>query len=186
LLYFLGQIIYGNNPQTLSSFKLHSSQLNSRPKNKLRNDVNMRQLQIFSTKPKLDMQLFVDFCVFEWICLMWIKNCSVLIFRTILGPDQANSVKNTEINKQLHFKFWCNTEKYETVLYSSNQITKKEPKSEARDWHELSPIFLATMLFHNLKLFLKPIKNHLIAIHWYNRADQILIYEPQMLIWLVM
>ena len=41
--------------------------------------------------------------------------------------------------------------------YSSNYITKKEPKSEARvskfDWHDLSPIFLATMLLYNLKVF---------------------------------
>jgi hypothetical protein len=41
--------------------------------------------------------------------------------------------------------------------YSSNEITEKEPKSEAGvskfDWHDLSPIILATMLLHNLKLF---------------------------------
>ena len=29
----------------------------------------MRQLHIFSVKPKLDMGLFVDFCVFAWIWL---------------------------------------------------------------------------------------------------------------------
>ena len=28
------------------------------------NLINMRQLHIFSIKPKLDMRLFVDFCVF--------------------------------------------------------------------------------------------------------------------------
>ena len=27
---------------------------------------------------------------------------------TILGTDQVNSGKNTEINKQLHVKFWFN------------------------------------------------------------------------------
>ena len=36
-------------------------------------------------------------------------------------------------------------------------MTKKEPKSNARlskfDWHDLSPIFLATMVLHNLKVF---------------------------------
>ena len=41
--------------------------------------------------------------------------------------------------------------------YSSNQITKKEPKSDdclsKFDWHDLSSIFLATMLLHNLKVF---------------------------------
>ena len=31
-----------------------------------------------------------------------------MMFRTILGSDQVNSVKNTEINKQLHVKFWFN------------------------------------------------------------------------------
>ena len=55
------------------------------------------------------------------------------------------------------------------LSYSSNQITKKEPKSDARvskfDWHDLSPIFLATMLLHILKVFQKPIKHHLLAIH---------------------
>ena len=37
------------------------------------------------------------------------------MFRTILGSDQANSVKNTEINKQSHFKFWFNRKKYGAV-----------------------------------------------------------------------
>jgi hypothetical protein len=55
------------------------------------------------------------------------------------------------------------------LTYSSNEITKKEPKSEAHVskfyWHYLSSNFLATMLLHNLKVFLKPIKHHLLAIH---------------------
>ena len=50
------------------------------------------------------------------------------------------------------------------LSYSSNQITKKEPKSDARvskfDWHDLSPIFLATMLLHNLKVFQKPFSSY--------------------------
>ncbi len=54
-------------------------------------------------------------------------------------------------------------------IYSSNYITKKEPKSDDRlskfDWHDLSPIFLAIMLLHNLKVFKKPTKYHLLAIH---------------------
>ena len=53
--------------------------------------------------------------------------------------------------------------------YNSNQITKKEPKSDYRlskfDWHHLSPIFLAIMLLHNLKVFQKPIKHHLLATY---------------------
>ena len=44
---------------------------------------------------------------------------------------------------------------FETLNTYSN--TKKEPKSDARlsefDWHDLSPIFLAIMLLHNLKVF---------------------------------
>ena len=45
--------------------------------------------------------------------------------------------------------------------YSSNYITKKEPKSDDRlskfDWHDLSPIE-KLMLLHNLKVFKEPIK----------------------------
>ena len=45
---------------------------------------------------------------------------------------------------------------HELAIYSSNEITKKEPKSDARlskfDWHDLSPIFLARMLLHNKKV----------------------------------
>ena len=41
-------------------------------------------------------------------------------------------------------------------------VVKKEPKYEARvskfNWHDLSPIFLATMFLNNLKGFLYPIK----------------------------
>ena len=63
-------------------------------------------------------------------------------------------------------------------------MTKKEPKSDARlsefDWHELFPIFL-----HYIKVFLKPMKHHLVAINFHrcNRADQILTYERQIVIW---
>ena len=68
--------------------------------------------------------------------------------------------------------------------YSSNQITKKEPKSEARvskfDWHDLSPIFLAIMLLHNLKVFQKRIKHYLQALHRYNRSDQILTFDHRL------
>ena len=39
------------------------------------------------------------------------------MFRTIQGSDQANSVKNTEMNKQLYVKFWLNRKKYEAVSY---------------------------------------------------------------------
>ena len=53
--------------------------------------------------------------------------------------------------------------------YSSNQITKKEPKSDALlskfDWHDSSPIVLAIILLCNLKVFQKQLKHHLLAIH---------------------
>ena len=39
------------------------------------------------------------------------------------------------------------------ILYSSNQITKKEPTAEACvSKFDLSPIIFATMLLHNLKV----------------------------------
>ena len=52
------------------------------------------------------------------------------------------------------------------------------------DWHDFSPTFLAIMLLRNLKEFEKPKKkHHLLAIHGYNKADQILTYDRQILIW---
>ena len=55
------------------------------------------------------------------------------------------------------------------LILSQKPITKKEPKSDSRvskfDWHDLAPIFLAVMLPHNLKVFWKPIKHHLLVIH---------------------
>ena len=59
--------------------------------------INRRELHIFSIKPKLDMRLFVDFCVFPrfpWIYLSWTWNCSEQQKRTILGSAQVNSGKN--------------------------------------------------------------------------------------------
>ena len=49
--------------------------------------------------------------------------------------------------------------------YSSNYMTKKEPKSEARvskfDWH-----YFHFFWPHNLNVFLKPIKHDLLTIYW--------------------
>ena len=39
------------------------------------------------------------------------------MFRTILGSDQPNSMKNTEIKKQSYVKFWFNRKKCGAVLY---------------------------------------------------------------------
>ena len=47
----------------------------------------------YSIQPKLDIGLFVDFCVFTF-CMMWSKNCSVLICRTILWLHHTKTGKN--------------------------------------------------------------------------------------------
>ena len=39
------------------------------------------------------------------------------MFITILGSDQVNSGKNTEINKQSHVMFWFYRKKYGAVSY---------------------------------------------------------------------
>ena len=45
----------------------------------------------------------------------------------------------------------------EICKYSSNYITKKEPKFDARlsefNWHDLGPAFLAITLLHTLNVF---------------------------------
>ena len=78
------------------------------------------------------------------------------------------------------FPFWISLHTYST---------KKEPKYDdclsKFDWHDLSPIFLAVMLLHNLKVTNRPIKHHLLTIDWYNWADQVLTYDRQMLIWFI-
>ena len=67
------------------------------------------------------MGLFDDFFDFTGICLIGTLNCSEYQNRTILSSNQANSVKfmlkNTEINKQLHVKFWFDRNKYVAVSY---------------------------------------------------------------------
>ena len=56
-------------------------------------------------------------------------------------------------------------------------MSKKEPKSDD-GLSKLSPIFLAILL----KVFKNSIKHYLLVIRWYNRADQILTCDCQMLI----
>ena len=67
----------------------------------------MKQLYILSIKPKFDMGLFVDFCVFTWIWLnlSWSEPKIVLVwcseqFYVPISQIQSNLGKNTEINKQ--------------------------------------------------------------------------------------
>ena len=68
-------------------------------------------------------------------------------------------------------RYVCGMQKYhkKSFQYSSNQIAKKQPKSydclSKFDWLDLSPISLTITLLHNLKVFKKPIKHHLLAIH---------------------
>ena len=75
------------------------------------------------------------------------------------------------------------------MKYSGDKIRKTQsvhlPENHLSkfDWYDLSPIFVVMMLLHNLKLFQKPMKHHLLAIHWCNRANQILTYDCQMLVW---
>ena len=73
----------------------------------------MRQLHIFFLlNQNLTCNcLLISVGLFYWFWLIWTYNCSVLMFRTILGSAQVNSDKNTEINKQLHVKFWLHRNK---------------------------------------------------------------------------
>ena len=60
------------------------------------------------------------------------------MFRTIVGSDQVNSGKNTEINKQLHVKFWFNRKKYGGhilgVLFNIR-------------WHDFTPFLVNMYMF---------------------------------------
>ena len=55
--------------------------------------INRRQLHIFSIKPKLDMRLFVDFCVFLCFSLN-LPELNLKLFKTISGLAQVNSGEN--------------------------------------------------------------------------------------------
>jgi len=87
----------------------------------IRINCNLVQLNKYKTTPyffllnlKIYMWLLVDFCVFDWICLIWtLIFLNIKIHRIILGSDQANSVKSTEINKQSQVKFWFNRKNME-------------------------------------------------------------------------
>ena len=57
-------------------------------------------------KPKLDMGLFVDFCVFT---------CFYQFLHDVLIKLFCLDLQN---NKQSHVKFWLNWRKYRTVSYS--------------------------------------------------------------------
>ena len=77
--------------------------------------INVRQLYIFSIKPKLDMGLFVDFCVFAWIWLnLPDQNLELLCFdvqKNFMFPSgkfsQVKSTKNCMSSFGLIEKIWC-------------------------------------------------------------------------------
>ena len=83
----------------------------------------------YSIKPKLDIRLFVDFCVFT--CIYWFLHdvliklvCRSKQFYEYIMQKLVKTGKYTEINKQSHVKFWLNWRKYRSVTYSFS-FTKK-------------------------------------------------------------
>ena len=76
--------------------------------------INMIQLHIFSIKPKLDMGLFVDFCVFTiylflpvfaWCAHKIVLLCSAEQFYDHIMQKPVKPCKYSEINKQSDVKF---------------------------------------------------------------------------------
>jgi hypothetical protein len=53
--------------------------------------INMRQLHIFSNKPKIDMRLFVDFCVFPHFSLNLPELNLKLFFSAVQNNFRFNS-----------------------------------------------------------------------------------------------
>ena len=85
----------------------------------------MRQLHIFSIKPKLDVWLLVDFCVFPRFYLN-LPELNLKLFWTSEGNNfrfssgkylKRKTGKNTEINNQSQVKFWFNRKKPGAVSY---------------------------------------------------------------------
>ena len=120
----------------------------------------LREIAIFVLKTKF----YLLFCtrlqeLFDFI-LHHLMKTSAFPFE-ILSEFRLNS-KLDFIGLQ---KFMCI---FHYRQYSSNQITKNEPKSDncqsKFDCHDLSPICLTIMLLHNLKVFQKPIKHNLLVI----------------------
>ena len=98
----------------------------------------------------------------------WIPNICCCFLQTRVVEKIKTSIQNST-----HPNWCC------LGQYSSNLITKKEPKSDNRlskfDRDDLSPIFVTIVLLHiQPKIFLDVNKHHLLLIHGCNRADQIL------------
>ena len=81
---------------------------------------------IFSSiKPKLDIGLFFDFCVFTYLFLpafAWCEHKIVLFWfaeqlNDHIMQNLVKTGKKTEINKQSHVKFWLNWIKYGALIF---------------------------------------------------------------------
>ena len=77
--------------------------------------------KFYPIKPKLDIGLFVEFCVFTCF-YQFLHDKIVLQIKTKQWSHHAKTGKNTEINKQSDVKFWLNWRKYGTVSYSFSCI----------------------------------------------------------------
>ena len=93
-----------------------------RPKYSL---ITMRQLHSLKPKPKLDIELFVDFCGFTCfyqflheLIIKFVLFWSADKFYDQLMQELVKTGKSTEINKQSHVKFWLHWIKYGAVSYS--------------------------------------------------------------------
>ena len=70
--------------------------------------IKTRQLHTFSIKPKVDVWLFVDFCVFS----LNLPDLNLKLFCfDVQNSFRFRSVKNTKINKQLHVRVWFDRKK---------------------------------------------------------------------------
>ena len=108
-------IVNMNVGQTIQiSFAIHFSRIWFFPV-----QLNEWESYIFSPiKPKLELGLFVDFCVFTCF-YQFLHDVIIKLFcRSKQNNFMITSCKNTEINKQSDVKFWLNWRKYRTVSRS--------------------------------------------------------------------
>ena len=105
--------------------------------------------------PQFHMQLYVLEEEWETVGVLCNSTMGSKFFKKcqkqIITFHGLFSLKTSSLNyRESHFSI------------SSNQVTKEEPKSGNHlskfDWHDLSLIFLASMLLHNLKVLQKLIQ----------------------------
>ena len=80
------------------------------------------------------------------------------MLRTILGSDQANSVKNTEINKQSHVKFWFFNSQNRKNVELSHIYLAVSMKSSPHQRIQMTKKFLLSALLKTVILFHKRTK----------------------------